>query len=272
MSTQILGKYTLIGNIVCLTGLHVGGSTAGLEIGGLDNPVIKDPLTDEPIIPGSSLKGKMRTLTEWYLGLIEPHKRHGGYQAYACEELQSDPPPQGTSNYKAWENALFLARLYGPASDNHKVRITAGPTRLTVRDSFLTNQSRTNLQNNLGKGSFTEIKTENALDRVTSEANPRPLERVPAGSVFELNMILDRYEKNDDQLFELLFTAMSMLNHSSLGGGGSRGSGQVSFKDLKLTWRSTQDYAQGTPGVEVQLPDSTVEGILKNFAQIQWPR
>lgn len=272
MSPQILGKYILEGSIVCRTGLHIGGSTTGLEIGGLDNPVIKDPLTDQPLIPGSSLKGKLRSLTEWYFGLIEAHKKHGGFQAYSCDDLKNDPPESETPEHDRWQKALILARIYGPASDDSKVRSVAGPTRLTVRDSFLTKMSENKLQKILGQGSFTEVKTENALDRVTSEANPRPVERVPAGSEFALKLIMDRFDKDDDRLFQHLFTAMSLLEHSSLGGGGSRGSGQVAFRELKLTWRSAESYASGNAGVSVELPAQTVDEILKNFNKIDWPR
>jgi CRISPR-associated protein Csm3 len=46
------------GKIICNTGLHIGGSKEELEIGGTDAPVIIDPETRIPVIPGSSLKGK----------------------------------------------------------------------------------------------------------------------------------------------------------------------------------------------------------------------
>lgn len=271
MSSQFLGKYLLSGRIVCLTGLHIGGSTTGMEIGGVDNPVIKDPVTDEPFIPGSSLRGKMRSLTEWRLGLIEIHGKHKGYQAYACEELKQPCPEKGSSAYQKWQNALAVARLYGAASDDNSVRTKAGPSRLIVRDVFLTETSKKDLQKTLGQGTFTEVKTENSLDRVTSEANPRPFERVPAKSEFGLSLILDAYETSDAQLILHLLTALSMLEHSSLGGGGSRGSGQVEFRDIQIIWRSAQDYASGNAGSAVTLPGKTVQEILKGFANIQWP-
>lgn len=271
MSTKFLGKYLLSGRIFCLTGLHIGGSTTGMEIGGVDNPVIKDPVTDEPFIPGSSLRGKMRSLTEWRLGLIEMHGKHKGYQAYACEELKQSCPEKGSPSYDKWQNALAVARLYGAASDDNAVRTKAGPSRLIVRDVFLTDASKKELQKALGQGTFTEVKTENSLDRVTSEANPRPLERVPAKSEFGLSLILDAYETSDAQLIQHLLTALALLEHSSLGGGGSRGSGQVEFKDIQITWRSAQDYATGSNGTPVTLPGQSVESILKDFATINWP-
>jgi CRISPR-associated protein Csm3 len=271
MSPKFLGKYLLSGRVVCLTGLHIGGSTTGMEIGGVDNPVIKDPLTDEPVIPGSSLRGKLRTLTEWQLGLIEQHSKHKGFQAYACDELKQPCPKAGSSDYEKWRNAFAVARLYGAANDDTKVRATAGPTRLTVRDVFLTAASRKDLQKVLGQGTFTEVKTENSLDRVTSEANPRPLERVPAKSEFDLNLILDIYDADDTGLFKHLFTALSMLEQSSLGGGGSRGSGQVEFRDLQITWRSAEDYEAGNSGTLVIIPGHSVTEILKSLPTFQWP-
>jgi CRISPR-associated protein Csm3 len=271
MSPKIIGKYILSGRIVCLTGLHIGGSTTGLEIGGVDNPVIKDPITDQPIVPGSSLKGKLRSLTEWNFGLIEPHEKHKNYQAYACNELKSDPPTNNPAGAEKWQKALAIARMFGPANDDSKVRLKAGPTRLTVRDAFLSDDSIQNLQKFLGQGSFTEVKTENALDRVTSEANPRPLERVPANSEFELSLIFDKYEADDHQLLRHLFTSMAILENSALGGGGSRGSGQIAFRNLQIIWRSTQDYEVGTPGAMVELKGGTPEEILKDFDKIAWP-
>lgn len=271
MTPKFLGKYLISGKIVSLTGLHIGGSTTGMEIGGVDNPVIKDPMTDEPFIPGSSLRGKMRSITEWHLGLIGIHGKHKGYQAYACDELRQPCPDKSSSDYEKWQNVLTVARLYGAASDDNAVRTTAGPSRLIVRDVFLTDTTKKELQKTLGQGTFTEVKTENSLDRVTSEANPRPLERVPAKSEFGLSLILDAYEASDNLLIKHLLTALSILEHSSLGGGGSRGSGQVEFKDIQIIWRSADDYATGNPGVPVQLPSQMVEEILKGFTNIQWP-
>ena len=271
MSTQALGKYLITGDILVLTGLHIGGSTVGLEIGGIENPVIKDALTDSPVIPGSSLKGKLRSLMEWRLGLIEQHPKHGGYQAYSCDELKQEEPSHEADKAK-WQNALALARIFGPASDDRKVHAVAGPTRLIVRDAFLTVDSKRNLQRNLGEGSFTEVKTENALDRVTSEANPRPLERVPAGSVFALSMIVDKFEPNDHHLIQHLLSAMSLLESSYLGGGGSRGSGQIQFNEVQIVWRSVKNYEDGTPGVALNLPGKTVNEILNGFTNIQWPQ
>lgn len=244
-SLRFEGKYIITVQIEALTGLHIGGSTTGLEIGGVDNPVIRDPLRNEPYIPGSSLKGKLRHLTEWSLELIAKHPKHGGYNAYACEELKQNE--QEAENPERWRKAYLLGRLFGVASDDSRVRETAGPTRLTVCDAFLTPNSLKELRAALGEGILTELKTENSLDRVTSEANPRTMERVPAGARFWAQMVLDRYEGDGTELLRQLFAAMRLLEDSTLGGGGSRGSGRVAFRQMRVVWRGLDYYLNAAP-------------------------
>ncbi len=262
MTNQFVGKYIIKGVLEVVTGLHIGGSTTGFEIGGIDNQVIKDPVTEQPYIPGSSLKGKLRSLLEWRWGLIKANDK-GNYNPYDCHDLCTNT------------ESLWLARLFGSHSNDLFVREKAGPVRLTIRDSFLSDASLKNLNDILGAGIYTEVKTENALDRVTSIANPRPMERVPKGAQFNMHMLLDVYQMESDtsskDLLQAVFTALSMLEQSSLGGGGSRGSGQVVFQNLAIVWRSADDYAAGNPGAAVKLPGQTVEAILKSFASISWP-
>ena len=123
----------------------------------------------------------------------------------------------------------------------------------------------------LGAGLFTEVKTENTLDRITSEANPRPIERVPAGSAFDFTMIIDIYEQSDLDLMHELFASMHLLEHSSLGGSGSRGHGQIKFEAVQLSWRSFKYYREGEQAFAVQLPGDKLEPIIKDFQSIQWP-
>ena len=272
MELEFKGKYFLKGKIKCLTGLHIGGTTEGVEIGGLDNPVIKDPLTGEPYIPGSSLKGKLRSHLEWAFGLIEKQEKHrGAYLAHDCRELEKSR--EENTDKEKWDRAYILGRLFGPASDDTNVRERIGPTRLTVRDAFPTEETKKEWQRRLGEDVYTEIKVENAIDRVTSEANPRSMERVPRGSEFELTMILDVYKENEQkELLRSLLTAMHLLENSYLGGSGSRGYGQICFEDLKLEWRPLEYYRNGGAPKEVKLPGSNPKEILEKFDEISWER
>ena len=248
------GKYLVQGEILCLTGIHIGGSTAGMEIGGLDNPVIKDPLTEQPYIPGSSLKGKLRSLLEWQLGRIEMHEKHKGFTACSCGECAA-------------------CIIFGVSSDDTGVRLKAGPSRLTVRDAFPTKKTKDEWTAWLGEGIYTEIKTENTLDRVTAEANPRPMERVPAGSAFAFEMIFDIYKPDDRQQLRQLLSAMYLLEQSALGGSGTRGYGQVEFKQVTITWRPTAYYTSGQEKdiKTVTRDQTTVNQLLKSFETLDWP-
>lgn len=261
MNLEFKGKYLITGKLICRAGLHIGGSTEGFEIGGVDNPVIKDLLTDQPYIPGSSLKGKLRHLLEWSTGKIEKHPKHQTFTAHFCGECDA-------------------CVIFGVASDETDKRIKAGPSRLTVRDAFLTNEkdkmdpkrfyTRDELAQMLGEDLYTEIKTENTLDRVTSEANPRPMERVPAGAAFNVEMVFDIYHSEDQNRLKSLFTAMHLLENSALGGSGSRGSGKVEFADLGVEYRSVGYYRNGDGGKAVMNLPPTVKEVVKQFDKLDW--
>lgn len=236
-----LGKLILEGEIVCQTGLHIGAGKGSLEIGGADNPVVKDAF-GIPYIPGSSLRGRLRSLLEQTLGLAVPgelvylSKRRG-------QEVRihhSDRPDD--------EVCILFGRNPGRAEKVTGDAIegaTATPARLTVYDAPLlidsiTSQMRENLDDEL-----TEVKSENAVDRITSQANPRTLERVPSGARFRFRMILDMLCPEDKPLLARVVEGLRLLEDDALGGGGSRGNGRVAFSGLNLTWRGKDYYAKG---------------------------
>ena len=183
-----LGKLVLEGEIVCQTGLHIGAGKGSLEIGGADNPVVKDAF-GIPYIPGSSLRGRLRSLLEQTLGLAVPSEL-----VYLVEAQRPGSPDP--SERPAGRRNLHSVRAHSRprgAGDGESDRngAAATPARLTVYDAPLvvdsiTPQMRENLDDEL-----TEVKSENAVDRITSQANPRTLERVPAGARFRFRMVLD---------------------------------------------------------------------------------
>src|ERR1700691_2454173 len=244
---QLVGKLIFSGDLHCETGLHIGAGKGSLEIGGADNPVVKDAF-GVPYIPGSSLRGKVRSLRENALGLTSPgelvclSKRKG----QEVRIHQSDRPDDEIC-------LLFgrspgrMERVQGDALESK----SASPARLTVYDSPLdqdsiTAQMRENLDDEI-----TEVKSENAIDRITSQANPRTLERVPAGARFRIRMVLDLLCPEDSWPPGLLVQGLRLLEDDALGGGGSRGNGRVSFDNLKLTWRGRDYYASGADEREV---------------------
>jgi CRISPR-associated protein Csm3 len=287
------GKFFISGVIQCKTGLHIGGSDEGFEIGGNDNPVIRNPINGWPYIPGSSLKGKLRHLTEWSLGKNEFTKQSlavhftvsdsGGKPSFkpcSCGQcsacvLFGVTPDDGVKENVPAENSLAVLFVSKPNNVEEeaegKTYLITGPTRLTVRDAFPSKTTRDEWQKFLGDNIYTELKTENALDRVTAEANPRSLERVTAGSEFEFEMIVDLYRPRDKELLQALFSAMALLEDSALGGSGSRGSGRIAFDKLNVEYRPVAYYRDGAEARVVNLGEAkTVREILKQFGSIDW--
>jgi CRISPR-associated protein Csm3 len=236
-----LGKLILEGEIRCETGLHIGAGKGSLEIGGADNPVVKDAF-GVPYIPGSSLRGRLRSLLEQTSGLAVPSelvylsKRKG----QEVRIHQSDRPDD--------EVCILFGRSAGRMEKVvcEAVETSAAtPARLTFYDAPLlvdsiSSQMRENLDDEL-----TEVKSENAVDRITSQANPRTLERVPSGAKFAFRVVMDVLCEEDKPLLGRVAEGMRLLEDDALGGGGSRGNGRVKFGNLKVIWRGKDYYARG---------------------------
>ncbi len=202
------------GTIRLLSGLHIGAGKDSVEIGGLDQPIIKHPVTGAPYIPGSSLKGKLRCMLETSIFMSRPETRAAVTKGSPCDCGKEGCP---------------ACTIFGTHKNTDS---TLGPTRLLVRDALLTRE----YQDLFDEGHLPmEIKYENSIHRVKGTAeNPRPLERVPAGSCFTLNMSFRVYDGDDASLIDNVLKGLKLLEMDALGGGGSRGNGQVAFEDLTL--------------------------------------
>ncbi|MBK8257165.1 MAG: type III-A CRISPR-associated RAMP protein Csm3 [Polyangiaceae bacterium] len=249
-------RITLKGTITALTGLRIGGTDQGLTVGGIQNILVRHALLNEPYIPGSSLKGKLRCLLERIYGIAG--KPHG-------EMIQFGP---------AHDPECSVVQLFGNAADGN----AAIPSRLIVRDARLSEPSRKQLSTLRGELRMSEVKTEVCIDRVTSAANPRTMERVPAGAEFEFEIVLEvravpssapkeptaparkdesllektlkaqnnrrtkdnDWGRNDD--LKLLLIALDLLQDDALGGQGSRGYGRVNLALTKIEFRNRDSY------------------------------
>ncbi len=214
-TVKLAKKIKITGTIELLTGLHIGGTDQGVDIGGIDKLIIRNPLNNQPYIPGSSLKGKLRSLIELKDGTI------GITKMQPVEYFVSEDP----------KSRAF--KLFGSATTDEHQR----PSRLIVRDAILENPEQ--LENL--ELPYAEAKTEVAIDRITAKANPRTLERVPAGAKFKLNMVLNVIVEDDqdeqkiqNELLCTLIDAMRLLEDDYLGGHGSRGYGQIRFTGIKV--------------------------------------
>lgn len=214
---KLLRYKELKGKIKLLSGLHIGGSKDTIEIGGMDNPVIKNPITGLPYIPGSSIKGKMRFLLEWKLGKVTTsHEPHG------CSPDNGNCP---------------ICRIFGNTDKDKKY----GPTRLIVSDCELSEECL--IKHRAGNLIYLEDKVENRINRLTGAAiDPRHIERVPAGVVFDFGLTYKIFEidaaditnNKDETNWQEVLNALYYLQEDALGGSGSRGYGKIEFDKLEL--------------------------------------
>lgn len=198
-------KVKLIGELNLLSGLHIGGSDAFAAIGSVDAPIIKDTLTGLPLIPGSSIKGKLRTL------LAKTYNR-----SVSSKPDHDDPR---------------ITRLFGATTGGGEDGKGIIRGRLLFRDMVLANKDELD---SLGVDSYTEVKFENTIGRIDGMANPRQIERAIRGSKFNFELI---YELNDrTEVLEDMKTirnGLKLLETDYLGGSGSRGYGKVAIKNLR---------------------------------------
>lgn len=205
---QLVKKIKINTSITLITGLHIGGNSENVEIGGIDNPVVKlASKGDAPYIPGSSLKGKMRCLLE---------------QAAGSPKVGLDPK---------------VNNLFG-ITESRSNNTENQPSKIIVRDAMLSDASKKMLLNcdNLDMP-YTENKFENVIDRVKGIAqHPRQTERVPAGAEFNVEFIINVWDDDDEQELMALFEkGIRLLENDYLGGSGSRGYGQIKFGEMQKT-------------------------------------
>lgn len=245
-SLTLKAKLEIIGTIECLTGLHIGSGREKVEIGEVDSPVVKDLITMEPYIPGSSLKGVMRSKLEVADGkefeeVVKGSKDRKGIYMHICNE-----------------SSCNVCSIFGRPAEY----VSNYPARLIVRDSYPDDYTR-----ELIRDYKLEVKFENQLDRITAAANPRQIERVPKGSRFNLSMIYNIYDNSDISLLKDVFRSMKLVEDSYLGGHGSRGYGRVMFNMDKLLLKPKKYYTDGKTIESIKI-DNRVEGILAAFDEI----
>ena len=256
---DLKAKIQICGRIKVVTGLTIGGTGGALEIGGVDKPIIRNPLNNEPYIPGSSLKGKFRSLLEKFLGkelnniIISKPNLIRIHTCKTKEEYDKCP----------------ICIVFGSAE-----REINKPSRLIVRDSFLNDGIEYSKKELEEKGDlpFSELKIETVIDRITAQAMPRELERVPAGAEFNLDLIFDLYNEKDVEFLFDVFKSMKLLEDDYLGGSGTRGSGQIKFKDINISIKEEDYYSSGEYKAEyknINKDAKTVEEILHKIEDIK---
>lgn len=224
------------------TGLRIGGGDADMQIGGVDSPVIKHPITLLPYIPGSSLKGKIRSLLEWRSGAIGKADFKGNPMT---GPLSPKSLEKGDENEELIKSILWL---FGVSADRREPRTGTDYDKSVrlARLSFSDSQMTQEWQNKIDENGWpvTEIKYENAINRVTSVADGglRQIERIPAQTQFDFKVTMRIFNGDNERVFiNTLLDGLALLEKDSLGGYGSRGYGKIVFNSLQI---NGEDYQQ----------------------------
>lgn len=245
---KLLGKILLTGLIHCKTGMRIGGARETLEIGGVENIIVRDLISQKPYIPGSSLKGKLRSLLE---------------KAYG-KEIDED---QGIHTCR--EPECEVCRVFGAPAPKPEGRVEGMLTRFYVRDAMITDDSIAKLEESELETKYAEVKWENSIHRITSSANPRQVERVPSGTEFAFEIVYNLYEEEDASYLKYVFEALCLLEDDYLGGYGSRGYGKVCFSNITIKFNDIDDvYKRGNEGKIIRA-DKTPKELLKEFDRVK---
>ncbi len=218
MNLKLMKIKKLEGRLTLKSGLHIGSGNMEMHIGGTDSPVIKHPHTLEPYIPGSSLKGKVRSLLEMESGLMI-HTKGSVVSAKILKDLSGNERGQ----------AEAIIKIFGSGGDDKGEETGLGPTRVSFADCYLDEEWKKKAQAN--RWQLTEVKSENSIDRIKgTAANPRFIERVPEGTQFEFRLSFKVLDEGDERLFDLLLEGLKLLELDAIGGSGSRGYGRIAFE------------------------------------------
>lgn len=224
---QLTAITTITATLELVSGLRIGAGDSEMRIGGVDNTVMRHPHTQAPYIPGSSLKGKMRSLLEWRSGAVKE-------DPLGFKDLQN-----ASGNTQA--EVKRILQLFGISGDAKlgKEMLEIGPTRLSFWDCNLEKSWEDEIRGN--NQMLTEVKSENRINRISGVAeHPRQTERVPAGARFDFRLSVKRLAGDGDELLAAVLQGLKLLELDSLGGSGSRGYGKVKFVNLSIDGQDKQ--------------------------------
>ncbi|MCM8626800.1 type III-A CRISPR-associated RAMP protein Csm3 [Accumulibacter sp.] len=227
---QLTAITTIEARLELLTGLRIGAGDAEMQIGGVDNTVIKHPITQSPYIPGSSLKGKMRSLLEWRSG--------------AVQEAPLDKRAHDTAAGAVRAEVRRILQLFGTGGgefkDDPAFAAEIGPSRLAFWDCALCPQWEQDVRGN--NQSLVEVKSENRINRISGVAeHPRNTERVPSGASFDFRLSVKRLAGDGEDLLNMVLQGLKLIEFDSLGGSGSRGYGKVRFTQVRIDGEEAQE-------------------------------
>lgn len=207
-------RIIISGTLEALTPLHIGSGKPEVEIGGVEMPVLTDP-KDQPYIPGSSLKGRVRAETESIA-------RKKGLEV--CKPPQVDNMCGSTKD--SIDKLCVCCRIFGTAG-----RRISFASKVKFRDAYPLDRVKALLE-----------RTGIAIDRETGTVARGALyniQAVPAGTKFGLEIVGENL--SDDEL-KLLKSALKSVEDSALGGSSTRGFGKIKINIESVKERTAKYY------------------------------
>lgn len=225
----------LEGTITLKSGLHIGSGDTEMHIGGIDSPVIKHIHTLEPYIPGSSLKGKVRSMLEMESGLM----------VITGGNVVSSSTINKAEDEKLKSKCKAILKIFGSSGADIEDETALGPTRAYFSDCYLNKAWKDKAKDN--RWLLTEEKSENIINRINGTAeHPRFIERVPEGTQFDFFITFRNLENGEESLFNMLLSGLKLLEMDTLGGSGSRGYGRIAFsfnnEDINEKFKSLDPF------------------------------
>lgn len=215
--------HLLTADLVCATGIHIGAGDAEIHIGGVDNLIVRNPITSAPYLPGSSIKGKMRSLLEWKSGAVRQ-------DPLSWSDYNKEEQPDKKA---AIELILKIFGVSGSAKLTDAQAEKIGPGRAAFWDCELDPEWTAKVEDRALE--LTEVKSENSISRISGEAsNPRFTERVPAGARFKFKLSIKKLDSDGDEILATILQGMRLIELDGLGGSLSRGYGKVSFQNVRI--------------------------------------
>ncbi len=253
-------RLVITGDLIAETAFRVGAGGESLHPAGTDLPVVRDAL-GEPFIPGSSLRGVLRSHVERIVRALE--EKPGDGQG-ACDPLSEDHwciPRQRMAelrgefrdhpdrlSQRVWELSCRVCRVFGSPWLASRVRITdlhlkpGAEAHVLVRDGVAIHR-----------------------DKETVE-NKYDFEVVAPGAVFQLEIVADNLDESERGLLWLGLREL-LDGRLRIGGFRGRGLGGVRLSNARLNFVSTEDRQAFlrylTEGTMPELPVGTAESWLE---------
>lgn len=228
MFDKFINRFEIVGELETVTAIHIGTAQKGMGIDANRQSFYKNT-QGLPVIPGSSLKGAMRSFLERYLSSEFGRNLFPGENICTPENpciQEKIPESEKPKSDREWGEYLFdkekgklciICRLFGTKESGAK---------LQIRDARVLEETF---------GNAYEIRSGNSIDRdlgISTGGFKYEVEIVPEGTRFIFKMILENIDKTEEACVKFLLKALEN-GMILIGGMKTRGLGEMRLINMK---------------------------------------